>query len=155
MRIDIQEQQPVAILKDTGLLNLDGKVFTRNTTSYKEILPVFVVAKGYAPEAVKQYKKNKDILQKDGLQVRIYYYDERKSQSIRLTNGIELVLGRKDVEDRLQKFVKAYDAYLKHDKAIKKIDLRYTNGLAVSRMKTMAQVRKTSGRFETNSKRVI
>jgi len=104
------------------------------------------VAKNYTLESVKQFRKVSKILRENEFQARVFYYDERKSQTIKLSNGIELILGRIDVEKRLMKFVKAYKTQLQHDKRkIEKVDLRYTNGLAV----------KWTSSLSSNNKRLI
>ncbi len=138
--IDVQEQRPIAILKDEGLLNKNGDVFSADFSDFEQILPLFVVAKNDRHEAVVQYQKKIQILGDAELNPRIFYYDARQSQVIKFENGIELVLGRMDVENRLLKFVKAYTSYLQYDsRKIRQVDLRYTNGLAVSWVKASDQ----------------
>jgi len=133
IKVNFQEQKPFAILKDKGLLNQNGEVFTREVSSFKEKLPKFVVANNYIAESIKQFEKNSKILEENDLEARVFYYDERKSQKIKLSNGIELILGRVDVEERLKKFVKAYRMQLQNvTRKILKVDLRYTNGLAIA-----------------------
>ena len=133
IKIDLKEQKPIAILKKQGLINVDGEIFTQDSSSFEDELPLFVVAKQYTQAAVHQYQKNLAILSKNNLKTQVFYYDERKSQTILLVNGIELIVGNIDTEQRLKKFAQAYKNYLQYDKRkIKKVDLRYTNGLAVS-----------------------
>ncbi len=135
--IDVQEQRPIAILKNEGLLNKSGEVFSADFAGFEQILPLFIVAKNDRHEAVVEYQKKIEVLNSAELTPRIFYYDARESQTIKFENGIELVLGRVDVENRLLKFVKAYTSYLQHDtRKIRLVDLRYTNGLAVSWVKT-------------------
>ena len=133
IKVNFQEQKPFAILKGKGLLNQNGEVFTQDVSSFDNTLPKFVVAKNYIAESIKQFEKNSKILEENDLEARVFYYDERKSQKIKLSNGIELILGRVDVEQRLKKFVKAYRMQLQNEtQNILKIDLRYTNGLAIA-----------------------
>jgi len=133
IKVNFQEQKPIAILKGKGLLNQSGIVFTQEITSFNEKLPKFVVAKNYISESIKQFELNNKILKENDLEARVFYYDERKSQKIKLSNGIELILGRFDVEERLIKFVKAYKMQLQNEtQKILKVDLRYTNGLAIA-----------------------
>lgn len=133
IKVNFQEQKPVAILKDKGLLNQSGVVFTGEITPFSDKLPKFVVAKNYIAESIKQFEKNSKILRENDLEARVFYYDERKSQKIKLSNGIELILGRVDVEERLKKFVKAYRMQLQNEtRKILRVDLRYTNGLAIA-----------------------
>ena len=133
IKVELQEQKPIAILKNKGLLNEKGEVFSQESRLFDKILPKFIVANNYTQESIKQFKKIRKILLENDLKPTVFYYDERKAQKIKLSNGIELVLGRIDVEERLIKFVKAYKMQLQNDKRkILKVDLRYTNGLAIS-----------------------
>ena len=141
IKVNFQEQTPVAILKNKGLLNRNGEVFSQNYKTFEQTLPLFVVANNYIEDAVKEYEKKLTILNKSDLKPRVFYYDERKAQTIKLSNGIMLVLGRVDVAERLNKFVKTYKSHLQYDKRkIDKVDLRYTNGLAVSWKQSLAEL---------------
>ena len=140
IKVNFQEQKPIAILKGKGLLNQNGEVFTQDVSSFDTQLPKFVVAKNYIRESISQFEKNSKILQENDLEARVFYYDERKSQKIKLSNGIELILGRIDVEERLIKFVKAYKMQLQNEsRKILKVDLRYTNGLAIGWQQSSAK----------------
>jgi len=67
-----------------------------------------------------------------GLKVSNLTMNERRAWSIRLSNGLQMILGRKDTHLRLLRFVRVYADVLKPRlEAIDTVDLRYTNGFAV------------------------
>jgi cell division protein FtsQ len=58
--------------------------------------------------------------------------DSRGAWRLKLKGGIEVLLGNKDQEQRLARFKVAYNQALgTNAKLIRRVDLRYTNGLAV------------------------
>lgn len=132
INIEIRENKVVAILKGRGLLNDKGKVFIADAATVDGTLPVFVVANNYETEAIDAYKQYVEILNDVGLGIRQFNFDRRKSQSLFLSNGIALTLGRVNTEKRLMRFVSVYDSKLIATPAkIEGVDLRYTNGFAV------------------------
>ena len=60
------------------------------------------------------------------------FEDERQSKTLVLTDGLVLSIGDGDVSKKITRFITAYEQYLaKNLNEVKKVDLRYTNGLAV------------------------
>lgn len=132
INIEIKEQEPVAILKDKGLLNAKGKVFTSDIGEFKSVLPTFSVANNYEQEAIAKFKIYEAMLAENNIRIRKFIFDKRKSQVLFLSNNMQLKLGRADSKERLARFVKAYDAIqIPKKRAVESIDLRYTNGFAV------------------------
>ena len=55
---------------------------------------------------------------------------------MRLSNGVELVLGREDVARRLNRFLKIFGQKMAQgETSFKHVDLRYANGFALSKLK--------------------
>ena len=132
INIEIHEHKPVAVLKNKGLLNDKGNVFITEAKTFSNELPVFNVANNYEQQAIKQYRQYKRMLEHSSVAIRSFKFDERKSQTLLLSNNVNLKLGRVETEKRLQRFIDAYDAVLSEKvKKIDNIDLRYTNGFAI------------------------
>ncbi len=132
INIEIKEHEPVAILKDKGLLNAQGKVFTPDVGQFKNVLPIFSVANNYEQEAIAKFKMYEAMLAENNIRIRKFVFDKRKSQVLFLSNNMQLKLGRADSKKRLARFVKAYDAIkISKKRSVESIDLRYTNGFAV------------------------
>jgi len=75
------------------------------------------------------------------LQISEYHVDKKNAERVTLTNGVELVFGRGDIEGKLNRLLKIYVSELvSRVQEIRKIDVRYTNGLAVEWRPAIANV---------------
>ena len=58
--------------------------------------------------------------------------DGRGAWTVEFTQGVELKLGNKDTEGRVTRFVRLYPRLEQNDvRKVKRIDMRYANGVAV------------------------
>ncbi|RLA02182.1 MAG: cell division protein FtsQ/DivIB, partial [Gammaproteobacteria bacterium] len=58
--------------------------------------------------------------------------DERRAWSMTLSNGMKVLLGRVDSEQRFKRFVMVFQSGLNQfESQIAEMDMRYTNGLSV------------------------
>ena len=82
---------------------------------------------------MQQYIHMQKQLQQLKLQVAELTMNERGGLRARLTNGSELVFGRGDLEEKLQRFLGVYHADLAGRAAqVRSVDLRYSHGVAVA-----------------------
>lgn len=66
------------------------------------------------------------------LHIRRLNLDERRAWHLSLDDQLELVLGRENAVERLQRFIRFYPEVLAGKaREIKAVDLRYTNGFVV------------------------
>jgi len=131
LRIKIREQQPMARWRDDGLLNIRGEHFAAEQSLVAD-LPVLYGPNGFEQALARRYTEIDGLLKNVELKVAGLYVDQRRSWRVRLTNNIELKLGRTGVSPRLQRFVRTYPQVLaKKAASINTVDLRYTNGFAV------------------------
>ena len=82
---------------------------------------------------MQQYQMLSQILRPLGFSITRLELRERGSWFVSTAQGIELLLGRDHLVEKVQRFVAIYNKALK-DKAdnIASVDLRYPNGLAVA-----------------------
>jgi cell division protein FtsQ len=74
-----------------------------------------------------------DELAPEGLELQHLKLDARGAWSMDLTNGTVVKLGRQDAHARLQRLMRSWDALLTDQPGLPSVvDLRYTNGFAVS-----------------------
>ena len=135
LSIDLQEQVPVAVVAKKGLLNASGAIFTKDIGAYENKLPRFKVTDKYYKQAIDAYQVLSGTLLNYGFSAKEFVFDDRKSQVVVLGNGVKIVLGRHDAEKRFIRFMRAFanDIRLRKDE-IKRVDLRFTNGFAVSQL---------------------
>ncbi len=131
--IEVTEQTPVAFWGDDRLVNHLGEIFDATLESKKGIMPMLYHPDDKGLEMIEQYKQVQQWLKTIPLGVSELSINARGAWLIRLTNNWELEIGKIEQEKRVRRFLVAYKKVLvkKADK-VKKIDLRYTNGLAVS-----------------------
>ncbi len=131
--VEITEQSPVAFWGDDRLLNHLGEIFDASLPEKKGVMPMLYHPEDNGLAMIKQYKEIQQWLKNLPVGVSEFIVNARGSWQIRLTNGWLLDIGKVEQEKRIRRFIVAYKKALK-DKTekVKKIDLRYTNGLAVS-----------------------
>jgi len=130
--VHIEEQQAVARWGNGGLVNSHGEIFTPQSEKAWSQLPLLRGPKGTEKVVAKQYQEMLEMLTPLGLKVSHLTMNERRAWSLRLSNGLQMVLGRDDTHLRLLRFVRVYAEVLKPRlEAIDSVDLRYTNGFAV------------------------
>lgn len=67
-----------------------------------------------------------------GLAVKELKLTQRRMWTLKLNNDIELVIGRDRLSERIRRFVEIYPFLVNERQQLRKIDLRYANGVAVT-----------------------
>ncbi len=131
--VEITEQSPVAFWGDDRLVNHLGEIFDASLPSQKGVMPLLYNPEDKGLEMIRQYKMIQQWFKTAPIGVNEFIINARGSWRIRLTNGWQVEIGKMEQERRIKRFLVAYKKELasKADK-VKKVDLRYTNGLAVS-----------------------
>lgn len=129
--INIEEQKPIARWGEKGLLNRYGDVFL--VANPVEPLPVISGVDGREKVLIEAFLRNDGLLRTVGLGLIGLHEDQRHDQRLMLENGIKLALGRREQQERLRRFVTAYNHTLEgFVDRIDELDLRYSNGFSVS-----------------------
>jgi cell division protein FtsQ len=130
--IAVQEQKPIAWWGKDQLINNKGQLFAPDGASIEESLPYLEGPVGSQEEVIQRYIDLGKVLGSRNLALQSMRLSERGSWSFALKSEVELVFGRDRVMEKLQRFLAIYDLSLnKYLTDIKRIDLRYQNGLAV------------------------
>lgn len=131
--IRVKEQTATAIWAKGGLVNTAGTVFEPQASSYPQGLPLFVGPKGMERNMTEHYRTLRDSIAAAGLNITEFHMDARRALRLKLSNDIELILGRENTQQRIRRFVRVYNKVLAgraHE--IQRIDMRYSHGLAVA-----------------------
>lgn len=132
LTVTIYEQNPIARWGDVGLLNAYGEVFFPESTDAYASLPLLFGEQLRAKDLARVFENSMQQLKPLNLQLRGLFEDRRQSKHLVFSNGLVLTIGDGDVSEKITRFITAYEQYLSPYLAeVKKIDLRYTNGLAV------------------------
>ncbi len=130
--VKVIEKTPVVFWGKHGVISTKGELFVPG------IKPDFNLPHLFGPEG--QHKKMLQELTKmqawlvdTGLSIANVELNVRRSWTLTMGSGLELRLGRKQIHERINRFVSVYEETLKIDKReIKYIDMRYTNGYSVA-----------------------
>ncbi|MEO1201456.1 MAG: cell division protein FtsQ/DivIB [Pseudomonadota bacterium] len=130
--IRVTEQVPAAVWGDTGLLNVRGELFVEDATHLPAELPRLSGPDDRHADVAEQYLDVRDRLIPMGLDLRTVHLDARGAWQMTLANGVEVRMGRRDVERRTDLFVDvAADVVAGRAQDIDYVDMRYSNGFTV------------------------
>jgi cell division protein FtsQ len=131
--VTVIEQQAAARWGEAGLLNVRGDLFSNDRRYSLPELPVLSGPSGSEHEVAGRYLELRRRLSSAGLALAGLAMDERGAWIIELAGGQRVRLGRRDVEARLDRFFAAVLPALRSElERIRYVDMRYTNGFAVS-----------------------
>lgn len=132
MLIHIEEKQPVAYWSDDSLLSDQGELFKPAKIDRHMQMPVIKGPDGLHRKVWEFLHVLRTELSGIGFEIEELVLDERRSWSMRLSNGIRVRLGRNDTERRMQRLSKVFSMQnAPNIDDIEYIDLRYPNGFAL------------------------
>ena len=130
--ISVTEQVPAAIWDDQGLLNVRGELFVTEARHIPAELPRLSGPRDHADAVARRYLQTRERLIPLGLDLRRVHLDARGAWEMTLTNGVQVRLGRRDVEERTTLFLDVVANIITGREAdIEYVDLRYSNGFTI------------------------
>ncbi|MDA7085266.1 cell division protein FtsQ/DivIB [Pseudomonas sp. SA3-5] len=131
--VRLEEHLPIARWGDEALLNNQGKAFAPKEQANYQHLPQLYGPKRAQQKVMQQYQMLSQMLRPLGFSVVRLELRERGSWFLSTGQGIEMLLGRDHLVEKVRRFIAIYDKALKEQQTnIARIDLRYANGLAVA-----------------------
>lgn len=135
--VDITEEQPAVRWNGDGLMDAQGRVFVHSDDAAWAKLPVLNGPEGSEQGVLAEYRTFITLLALHSLVLRQLTVDARGDTSLQLADGLEVRLGRENVELRLERFVSvALPTLANQLKNVAYVDMRYPNGFAVAPMPT-------------------
>ncbi len=132
LRVTVTEQVPAARWGDNGLLNVRGELFLTDARHIPAELPRLSGPEGTAPQVATRYLAVRGPLIEAGLDLAAVELDARGAWRLMLTNGIEIRLGRREVDGRLALFLDTVvDMVAARENEISYVDMRYSNGFSI------------------------
>ncbi len=130
--IQVSEQIPAAIWGESGLLNVRGELFVDSARHIPAELPRLSGPANRSADVAKRYLDVRDRLIPIGLDLRSVKVDARGAWEMMLTNGVEIRLGRREVDERTDLFLAVVaDVITGRAKDIEYVDMRYSNGFTI------------------------
>ncbi|MDH4584630.1 cell division protein FtsQ/DivIB [Pseudomonas sp. BN415] len=131
--VRLEEQLPIARWGDEALLNNQGQAFTPRELAHYEQLPQLWGPQRAQEQVMQQYQMLSQMLRPLGFSIVRLELRERGSWFLSTGQGVELLLGRDHLVEKMRRFISIYEKTLKDQIAnIERVDLRYPNGLAVA-----------------------
>lgn len=130
--IVIREETPIARWGDNGFLNNRGQTLDVSNAAELADLPLLAGPPGKERAVMQQYRIFTQLLQTTGLRIVEFRMGARGGWHLRFADGPTLAVGRGQITDKIQRFLKVWDKALavRLDQ-IDHIDIRYGNGVAV------------------------
>jgi cell division protein FtsQ len=132
LRVVVEEQVAAARWGDSGLLNTRGELFMTDARHVPPELPRLDGPAGSEALVANRYLAIAGRLVEVGLRLSAVRLDARGAWELDLANGVTVRLGRRQVDERLERFLEAaVPLVTERATDIAYVDLRYTNGFAV------------------------
>lgn len=132
VEVRIVEQVAAARWGATGLLNSRGELFLSEARFIPPELPRLSGPKGSESVVAQRYLAIQGRLIEGGVRIAALRLDARGAWEIALDNGVLVRLGRRQVDERFERFVAAaLRLVVQRSAEMSYVDMRYTNGFAV------------------------
>ena len=130
--VSIAEHVPAARWGEDGLMNTRGELFLRGAQRIPPELPQLNGPAGTEEQVATLYLQTYPRLLEVGMRLSRVDLDPRGAWELTLANGIQVRLGRQDVQARLERFIRdASSVIAARGAEVGYVDLRYSNGFAI------------------------
>ena len=130
--VRVVEHQAAARWGETGLLNTHGELFTNEAQHLFPELPRLGGPEGSELEVAKRYLRLRGRLTEANLALDTLIMDERGAWKIELESGQQIRIGRRNVDQRLDRLFRVVAPILAVEfDRVSHVDLRYANGFSV------------------------
>jgi cell division protein FtsQ len=132
LKIRVSEQVPAACWGERGLMNIRGELFVNNARHIPAELPRLSGPEGRSSDVAKMYLEVQERLIPLGLNLRSVNLDARGAWQLTLQDGVDIRLGRRDIDERTDLFVVVVANIVSSREAdIEFVDMRYNNGFTI------------------------
>jgi cell division protein FtsQ len=149
--ISVFEHEPLARWGDTGLVTASGIVFRPDADEFPSGLSRLDGDDAMAPLVTERFLSWRARFQPYGLAIVALELDARGAWTLQTDAGFTVSLGRGQTEERLERFLAAYPHIAAAGRPAR-VDVRYSNGLAVSWMDSTALLQRPSVSVQEHSR---
>lgn len=132
LQVEIREKKPLAYWNSGQLVSRNGELFSPGNPEVAGKLPRLAGPDERVKEVIDMARGMADTLTGHNLGFAGLSLEQRGAWTLTLANGIEVVLGRDQVEERFERFITVYQERLaSRSDEVSRVDARYSNGVAV------------------------
>ena len=132
LHVTVVEETAAARWGESGLLNTRGELFVRQADHVPTELPRLSGPEGTQSQVAQRYLSAQGRMLEAGMRIAALRLDERGSWEMDLDSGVTVRLGRRDVDERLDRFIHTASQVIAHRlNDITYVDMRYSNGFAI------------------------
>jgi cell division protein FtsQ len=132
LQVVVVEQIPAARWGEDGLLNTRGELFVAHTQHIPPELAALSGPPGKENEVAQRYLAAQGRLVQAGLRLTALNLDARGAWEMKLSNGVTVRLGRRQVDERFDTFMRsALRLVAQRAEEMTYVDMRYSNGFAI------------------------
>lgn len=133
LTFELYEQRPVAWWNDEALLNAQGEPFQAGPISNVGERPWLAGPRGSGPEVLAYYDALRTQFARLNMTITQLRLEPRGAWRVQLDDDFWIMLGRTDLDMRLERFMTAWQRGLSaKSNNIRYVDLRYPNGVSVA-----------------------
>jgi cell division protein FtsQ len=132
LHVTVIEQTAAARWGESGLLNTHGELFVRDAAHVPAELPRLSGPDGTEAQVAQRYLSIQGRMLEAGMRIAALRLDERGAWEMDLDSGVTVRLGRRQVEERIDRFIRTASPVIAHRLSeITYVDMRYSNGFAI------------------------
>ncbi len=132
LHVTVVEQIAAARWGESGLLNTRGELFVRQAAHVPAELPRLSGPEGTEAQVAERYLATEGRMQEAGMRIAALRLDERGAWEMDLDSGVTVRLGRLQVDERIDRFIRTASQVIAHRLTdISYVDMRYSNGFAI------------------------
>ncbi|WP_170272627.1 cell division protein FtsQ/DivIB [Litorivicinus lipolyticus] len=130
LRIEVIEQRPVARWNSDQFLGMQGDLFEPARAPLMA-LPDLAGPRGMQRDVFERFQLWAERMAQSGLELDGVEFDVDRGWRLHTVGGLDIQLGRMDLEGRLTRFDQAWQLKLAQTPNLVRVDLRYPNGVSL------------------------
>jgi cell division protein FtsQ len=145
LHVTVIEETAAARWDQSGLLNTRGQLFVRDAAHVPAELPRLSGPDGTEGQVAQRYMAAQGRMLEAGMRIAALRLDARGAWEMDLDSGVTVRLGRRAVDERLDRFIRTASQVISHRlNDINYVDMRYSNGFAIGWRNAQTPVTPTS-----------
>ncbi|MCH9698913.1 MAG: FtsQ-type POTRA domain-containing protein [Gammaproteobacteria bacterium] len=133
IRIQVSEKRPYLRFGNDKMIDVDGIVFTPESTQKFSTLPRLDLQQPFTAELFKAYRDMEHLLVDNGYEIKRFLITAQNDWALELSDDIRINIGQHKPLQTFKRFIKVLALIDSHgSRKIQSVDLRYEKGLAVS-----------------------